>query len=64
MDSEATMNSAISRARRFVTSEEGPTTVEYAVMLAFIVLAIFAIVTNLGKTLSGSFSAVNSTFAS
>jgi pilus assembly protein Flp/PilA len=58
------MNAAISRVRRFVASEEGPTAVEYAVMLAFIVMAIVAIVTSLGKTVSSSFSAANSTFGS
>jgi pilus assembly protein Flp/PilA len=52
------------RVRHFLVSEDGPTAVEYAVMLAFIVLAIVAIVTQLGLTVSRSFSSVNSTFAS
>jgi pilus assembly protein Flp/PilA len=58
------MNKAISRVRRFLMSEEGPTAVEYAVMLALIVAAIVTIVTNLGKKVSGTFSTVNSTLGS
>lgn len=45
---------------RFVRSEEGPTAVEYAVMLALILVACISIVTTLGKTVSGTFSKVNS----
>jgi pilus assembly protein Flp/PilA len=52
------------RIRQFLVSEDGPTAVEYAVMLTFIFLAIVAIVTQLGLTVSRSFSSVNSTFVS
>jgi pilus assembly protein Flp/PilA len=58
------MNAALSRARHFLTSEDGPTAVEYAVMLALIVAAIITIVTNLGKSVSGTFSTVKSTLGS
>ena len=36
--------------RRFLASEDGPTAVEYAVMLALILVACITIVTSLGTT--------------
>jgi pilus assembly protein Flp/PilA len=63
-EKETTMNEAISRVRRFLTSEDGPTAVEYAVMLALIVVAIIGIVTSLGKSISGTFNTVSSTLGS
>jgi pilus assembly protein Flp/PilA len=54
------MNNLIRRVRRFLTSEDGPTAVEYAVMLALIVVACVTIVSTLGKSVSSSFSTVNS----
>ena len=44
---------------RFVASDDGPTAVEYAVMLALILVACIAIVTTLGQSISGTFSTVN-----
>jgi pilus assembly protein Flp/PilA len=42
--------------RRFLASEDGPTTVEYAVMLALIIAACLTIVKSLGQTMaSGAF---------
>jgi pilus assembly protein Flp/PilA len=49
---------------RFVTSEDGPTAVEYAVMLALILVACITIVTSLGGSVSNTFSSVNSTLGS
>jgi len=37
---------------RFLKEEDGPTAVEYAVMLALILVACITIVTNLGRTVS------------
>ena len=54
------MQGMISKVRRFVVSEDGPTAVEYAVMLALILVACITIVTTLGKSISGTFSTVNS----
>ncbi len=48
----------------FLKAEDGPTAVEYAVMLALILVACITIVTNLGTTVSGTFSKVNSTLSS
>jgi pilus assembly protein Flp/PilA len=50
----------ISRAQRFLISEDGPTAVEYAVMLALILVACISIVTTLGKSISTTFTNVNS----
>ena len=47
-----------------IQKEDGPTAVEYAVMLALILVACITIVTNLGTTVSGTFSKVNSTLSS
>ena len=58
------MASFLSQVRNFVVSEDGPTAVEYAVMLALILVACITIVTNLGTTVSGTFSKVNSTLSS
>ena len=54
------MYEMINKTRRFLVSEDGPTAVEYAVMLALIVVACVTIVTNLGKSVSGTFSSVSS----
>jgi pilus assembly protein Flp/PilA len=53
-----------SRVRRFLASEDGPTAVEYAVMLALIIVACITIVSSLGTSVSGTFSQVNSTLPS
>jgi pilus assembly protein Flp/PilA len=57
------MSSAIAKVRNFVVSEDGPTAVEYAVMLALIVVACVTVVSNLGKGVSGTFSSVSSSLA-
>ena len=54
------MKSFASRVQRFLVSEDGPTAVEYAVMLALILVACITIVNSLGKSVSGTFSQVNS----
>ena len=42
------MQNAILSVKRFLVSEDGPTAVEYAVMLALILVACITIVTTLG----------------
>jgi pilus assembly protein Flp/PilA len=54
----------LSRVRRFLTSDDGPTAVEYAVMLGLIVVAIIAVVSSLATSMSGTFSTVSSTIGS
>jgi pilus assembly protein Flp/PilA len=54
----------LSRIVRFLSEEDGPTAVEYAVMLALILVACVTAITTLGTTTSGSFSQVASTLGS
>jgi pilus assembly protein Flp/PilA len=54
------MQNAILSVKRFLISEDGPTAVESAVMLALILVACITIVTTLGQSISGTFSKVNS----
>ena len=48
---------------RFLVKEDGPTAVEYAVMLALILVACIAIVTTLGTNISSTFGTVNSSMS-
>jgi len=48
------------RLKRFLAQEEGPTAVEYAVMLALIILACFVAIQALGSATSSSFDKVSS----
>ena len=50
----------LARIQRFLTSEDGPTAVEYAVMLSLIVVACIAILQSLGTSVSSTFSSVSS----
>src|SRR5271157_2948526 len=61
---EISMQGMISRVQRFLTSEDGPTAVEYAVMLALILVACITVVTTLGQKVSSTFNAVNTGIAS
>ena len=58
------MNNLIQGLRQFVVSEDGPTAVEYAVMLALILVACISIVTSLGKSISSTFNSVNTSLSS
>jgi pilus assembly protein Flp/PilA len=58
------MSGMLSKVRRFLVSEDGPTAVEYAVMLALIIVACVTIVKNLGTSISGTFSSVSSSLGS
>jgi pilus assembly protein Flp/PilA len=49
---------------RLLATEDGPTSVEYAVMLALILVGCITIVTSIGTTASGTFSRVTSTLSS
>ncbi len=58
------MSAYLDRMRRFLASEDGPTAVEYAVMLALIVVVCVGILQSLGTTISGTFSSVQSAVSS
>jgi pilus assembly protein Flp/PilA len=47
------------KVMEFVKREDGPTAVEYAVMLALIIVVCIVAVTALGSSASGTFSYVN-----
>lgn len=53
------MKAFASKVRRFLTSEDGPTAVEYAVMLALIIVACLVIIGSLGTSISSTFNQVN-----
>jgi pilus assembly protein Flp/PilA len=53
------MNQWIAKVARFLREEDGPTAVEYAVMLAFIITVCFASITAVGQSTKGSFSNTN-----
>ena len=52
------MNSLYNRVVRFLQAEDGPTAVEYAVMLALIVVVCIGAITTLGSNANGVFSNV------
>ena len=49
----------IRAAVAFLEKEDGPTAVEYAVMLALILIAIFAAVANIGTTTSDMYDNIS-----
>jgi pilus assembly protein Flp/PilA len=57
------MNGVFSRVRNFLVSEDGPTAVEYAVMLALIVVVCVTVIKSLGTSISSTFGSVNSTLS-
>jgi len=53
----------VSHVRQLLTSEDGPAAVEYAVMLALILVACIAVLTTLGQNVNSTFSTVNGSLA-
>jgi pilus assembly protein Flp/PilA len=49
---------------RFLKREDGPTAVEYAVMLALIIVVCVAAITTLGNNANGTFTSVGNTIGS
>jgi pilus assembly protein Flp/PilA len=52
------------RLIKFVKSEDGPTAVEYAVMLALIIVVCISAITTLGQNANVTFTNVGNTLAS
>ncbi len=50
--------------RRFLVSEDGPTAVEYAVMLALIIIVCLVAITSVGTKASTTFSNVAASLSS
>src|SRR5208337_4682329 len=55
---EISMQGMISRVQRFLISEDGPTAVEYAVMLALIVVVCVTAVASIGNNANKTFNNV------
>ena len=53
------MRSLATSLHRFFVSEDGPTAVEYAVMLALIIIACLGAITSLGQKVMNEFANVN-----
>ncbi len=58
------MNGTIKSVQRFLASEDGPTAVEYAVMLALIIVTCVGAISNLSTWLQGKFNGVSTAVAS
>jgi pilus assembly protein Flp/PilA len=54
------MSHTLRLVSHFLLSEDGPAAVEYAVMLALIIVTSIGVVTSLGQSISSTFSTVNS----
>lgn len=54
------MKKFMSQVQRFMESEDGPTAVEYAVMLALIIVVCLVAIGNLGRTANSTFQNINS----
>jgi pilus assembly protein Flp/PilA len=58
------MRYVLERVAEFLRREDGPTAVEYAVMLALIIVVCIAAITSLGTNANQTFTSVSSTLAS
>jgi pilus assembly protein Flp/PilA len=54
------MRSFVSQLRRFLASEDGPTAVEYAVMLSLIVVVCLAAISSIGTSANSTFQNIAS----
>ena len=57
------MKNFAKKVQRFLVSEDGPTAVEYAVMLALIVIVCLTAITSVGTNASATFDEVASQLA-
>ena len=56
--------SAINKLKRFLTSEDGPTAVEYAVMLALIIIVCLVAIQSIGTNASATFTNIGNSLGS
>lgn len=54
------MNRFVNAVARFIKNEDGPTAVEYAVMLALIIVLCIVVIRQVGTSASASFSRTDS----
>ncbi len=52
------MKSFVNKVERFLKSEDGPTAVEYAVMLSLIVVVCLTAITSIGSNATSTFNKV------
>ncbi len=57
------MNLLAKKLQRFLVSEDGPTAVEYAVMLALIVIVCLAAISSIGTNANTTFTRVANSIA-
>jgi len=60
---EYAMNGLVNVVKRFLVSDDGPTAVEYAVMLAMVGVAILTVISSIATSVSGMFSTVSSSMS-
>jgi pilus assembly protein Flp/PilA len=53
------MRSLAKKVQRFLVSEDGPTAVEYAVMLALIIIVCLTAITQLGQAVNTTFTNIS-----
>ena len=58
------MKNWVAKLKNFLASEDGPTAVEYAVMLALIIVVCIAAISTLGSNANATFNKVASTVGS
>jgi pilus assembly protein Flp/PilA len=58
-EGETNVKNLAKRVSRFLKSEDGPTAVEYAVMLALIIVACLVVIGSLGTSISSTFNSVD-----
>ena len=58
------MSSFLSYTRRFLVNEDGPTAVEYAVMLALIIVVCLTAITAIGTNANTTFNSVATSIGS
>ena len=58
------MKSLAKKVQRFLVSEDGPTAVEYAVMLALIIIVCLTAITQLGQQVNTTFTNIKSAMPS
>ena len=63
-ESEDTMKNLATKVQRFLVSEDGPTAVEYAVMLALIVIVCLTAIRSIGTNASATFNSVSAQLGS
>lgn len=54
------MSKFVTSVKNFLVSEDGPTAVEYAIMLALIVIVCIGAVQSIGQSANNKFTAANS----